>query len=505
LSSKVLKFPEVPSARPSETTAVDTSADLRPWETRRRREHPSRHVNAPGVTASETLAGTLSCLLLVFALLLGGGTRNYLFTDLLVQAFAAGMLVYGLARLRWQALEPGARQLLLLMVLVLAIPLLQLIPLPAFLIQWLPGRGEIYAAREAVGIPTPTFLAWSLDPNATLASLRALLPAAALLLLGVQLSPAWRLRFLAIIIAAALLMVALGLIQIQQGTQSELRFYRPTNTSQAVGQFANANHYASMLVIALIGTFCGVIFHSSVDHRRLRRVLQMLGWLLMGAILLLGIFLSASRAAVMLAVLMSSLMLILALANRKRHRNAFRWLPMIVLAAGLIGIEFGLNKVTPEFENLGDRLRENAIPVVVSLTKHFGGLGTGVGSFPAVYEAYEPVEYLGTRIVNHAHNDWAELWIDAGFLALVMVILFGRWVWQRACELLDDWSSGRPENSQRLAGILVILSLCLHSLLDYPLRTTALSSVFAIACILYLRLPSASARSAELPAENRPT
>lgn len=485
--------------------AVDASSDLRPWETRRRREHSARHANAPGVAANETLAGTLSCLLLIFALLLGGGTRNYLFTDLVVQAFASGVLVYGLARLRWDGLDPCARQLLMLMALVLAIPLLQLIPLPAFLIQWLPGRAEIYAAREAVGISTPTLLAWSLDPNATLASLRALLPAAALLLVGLQLSPAWRLRFIAIIVAAALLMVALGLIQVQQGTQSELRFYKPTNTSSAVGQFANGNHYASMLVIALISAFCGVIFRSAVSHRRSRPVLEMLGWLLMSAILLLGIFLSASRAAVTLASLISALMLALALANRKKHRDAFRWLPIIVLAAGLIAVQFGLNKVTPEFENLGDRLRENVIPVVVSLTKRFDGLGTGVGSFPAVYEAYEPVEYLGAAIVNHAHNDWAELWIDAGFSALMMVILFGRWVWQRACELRLDWSSGRPENSQRLAGMMIILSLCLHSLLDYPLRTTALSSVFAIACILFLRPRSAIARSAELPADRRLT
>lgn len=483
--------------------AVIASAESRPWETRRRREHSARHVHAPVAAEGESLAGALSCLLLIAALLLGGGTRNYLFSDLIVQVLASGILVYGLARLRWHELEPGARQLLVLMVAVLAIPLLQLMPLPASLITSLPGRSEIYAAREAVGISTPAFLAWSLDPNATLASLRALLPAAALLLMGVQLGPLWRLRFIAIVLAAAPLTVGLGLVQVEQGIESGLRFYWPTNTTYAVGQFANANHYAAMLVVALIGTFCGVIFHSSLDHRRSRRVLHMLGWLLMGAVLLLGIFLSASRAAVTLAALMSALMLILALLNRNQSRNAFRWVPIIVLAAGLIAVEFGLNKVTPEFENLGDRLRENVIPVVGSLTKLFGGLGTGVGSFPAVYEAYEPVEFVGSRLVNHAHNDWAEIWVDAGFLALAVVFLFGRWIWLRACELRRDWSSARPDNAQRLAGALIILSLSLHSLLDYPLRTTTLSCVFAIACILFLAPRSTSAHYANLPAERR--
>jgi O-antigen ligase len=451
------------------------------------------------------LAGTLSCLLLIAALLLGGGTRNYLFTDLVVQALASGVLIYGVARLRWESLEPGARQLVLLMALVVAIPLLQLIPLPAFAIQWLPGRSEIYAAREAVGIPTSTFLVWSLDPNATLASLRALLPAAALLLLGVQLSSAWRLRFIAIIVVAALLMVALGVAQVAQGPTSALYFYTPTNKSDAVGLFANRNHYGSMLVIGLIGAFGGVIFHSVQDHRRSRRGLQMLGWLLLGAILLLGIFLSRSRAAVGLATLMSALLLFMALINRNQRRNAFRWLPIIILFGALIAVEFGLNRVLPRFENLEGGQRTDVLPSIVSLTKRFAGTGTGLGSFPAVYEAHEPIEKLGATIINHAHNDWAEIWIDAGFLAVLVVLLFARWFWQRARELRADWASARPENAERLVGALIILSLSLHSLLDYPLRTTALSCVFAVACILFLAPRSADQRSAGLPTERHRT
>jgi hypothetical protein len=483
---------------------VDASAHLRPWEARRRSAHSSRHANAPGVSASDTLAGSLSCLLLVAALLLGGGTRNYLFTDLVVQALASGILIYGLARLRWGALEPGARQLLLLMALVMAIPLLQLIPLPAVVIKWLPGRAEIFAAREALGISTPTFLPWSLDPNATLASLRALLPAAALLLLGVQLSPPWRLRFVAIIVAAALLMVALGVAQVAQGPISALYFYTPTNKTEAVGLFANRNHYGSMLVLGLISAFGGVMFHSVQDHRRSRRVLQMLGWLLLGAILLLGIFLSRSRAAVGLATLMSVLLLFMALINRNQRHNAFRWLPIIILFGGLVAVEFGLNRVIDRFESI-DVAQRTDIPTIVGLTQRFAGTGTGVGSFPTIYEAHEPIEKLGSAIVNHAHNDWAEIWIDAGFPALLIVLLFGGWYWQRACELRADWASARPENAERLVGALIIVSLCLHSLLDYPLRTTALSCVFVIACILFLGPRSAHSRSAGQPDEREPT
>lgn len=469
-----------------------------PFRADRPMRRHSRHADT-GHTSLERdgLPGALASLLLVGALVLGGGTRNWLFSDLVVQVLASGMLIYGLGRLRWPDLDTGARQLLILMALILAIPLLHSVPLPTALLQWVPGRAEIFAAREAVGISTPAFAAWSLDPNATLASLRALLPAAALTLLGIQIGPAWRTRFIAIIVAAALLMVAIGVAQVAQGAASELRFYTPTNEHEAVGLFANRNHYGSMLVAALICGFGGALLHSSTAHRRSQRALHLLGWLLLGAVLLLGIFLSRSRAAVGIAGLMCALLLILAVVNRKQGRNAFRWMPLIILVAGLIAMQFGLNRIAGRFENMDGGQRWDVIPGIVQLSERFAGTGTGMGSFPAVYEAYEPSEKLGARIVNHAHNDWAEVWIDAGLLAVLVLALFGHWCWQRARELVADWKRARPENAERLVGALMILSLCVHSLVDYPLRTTALSCVFVVACLLFLRPPYSADRDPE--------
>lgn len=464
----------------------DSSVIVGPWEQEQRIRTLARVEAAPVDQAADGIAGALASGLLVAALTFGGGTRNYLFSDLFVQLLASLVLVYGLVRLRRTQIEPAAQQLVLLLAALLAVPLVQLIPLPIALVKWLPGRAEIFAAREAVGVVTPAFTSWSLDPGATLASLRALLPASALVLLGVQISPAWRARFVVIVIAAALVMVALGVAQVAQGTASPLRFYVPTNEHEAVGFFANRNHYGSMLVVALICAFGGVVFHSSIAHRRHRRMLQISGWLLLGAVLLLGVFLSRSRSAVALAALVSAVMLLLAVVNRKQERSAFRWLPLIVLAAGLFAVEFGLNKVAGRFETLDGGQRTDVLPGIADLSRRFAGTGTGMGSFPAIYEAYEPDEKLGPKIVNHAHNDWAEIWVDGGILAVLVVVMFGRWCWQRARELRADWANGRPENAQRLVGALIILSLCLHSLLDYPLRTTALSCVFAIGCILLL-------------------
>ena len=44
----------------------------------------------------------------------------------------------------------------------------------------------------------------------------------------------------------------LGFLQMTQGPASDLRFYEVTNPSEAVGFFANRNHFAALLNVTLI-------------------------------------------------------------------------------------------------------------------------------------------------------------------------------------------------------------------------------------------------------------
>jgi O-antigen ligase len=463
--------------------AVDASAEMRPWETRRRREHSSRRLHAPGVAASETLAGTLSCLLLIFALLLGGGTRNYLFTDLVVQLLASVLLVYAVARLRWQTVDQPHRQLLTLLALVLALPLLQLLPLPTALMQWFPGRGELWSEYAGLGLDVPMFAPWSLDPNATLAALRSLLPAAALVLLASQLGLLWRRRLVLIVVAIALLNVPFGIAQVAQGVHSELRPYTPTNVHDAVGLFANRNHYAALLVCGLVFVFGGLLLNARSGMAQSTRALHMIGWMLLGGMLLLGDMLSRSRAGVGLAGLVAMTMLVLAYRRRQEQPQIFRWFLVFIVIGGLLAFQFGFMAIADRLTQAGDQ-RWDVTAGVLAASAKFAWLGSGIGSFPAVYAAYEPIELVGARILNHAHNDWAELWVDLGILLIPMALLLARFLLLRIRELRAGDNLARPEHALRLVGIGVIVVLCVHSLVDYPLRTTAVSCVFALAAVL---------------------
>ena len=120
----------------------------------------------------------------------------------------------------------------------------------------------------------------------------------------------------------------------------------------------------------------------------------------------------------------------------------------------------------------------------------YAPLGSGIGSFDPAYRVVEPVESVGTQFLNHAHNDYAELWVEAGVMGAVVVVAFLIWALVASARI---WLAPERGGAPARAATLVILLLAGHSLVDYPLRTLALAAVFAFACAL-LAAPTPLAR-----------
>ncbi|MBK9657402.1 MAG: O-antigen ligase family protein [Rhodanobacteraceae bacterium] len=226
--------------------------------------------------------------------------------------------------------------------------------------------------------------------------------------------------------------------------------------------------------------------------------------------MLLGIVLSRSRAGVGLAALVSIAMLLLAFVRRREHPQTFRWFLGFVIFGGLLAFQFGFLAIADRLTQAGDQ-RWDVTAGVLAVSSNFSWLGTGIGSFPSVYAAHEPVELVGAKILNHAHNDWAELWVELGVTLIVVATLFAWWLLARLRELISSGSLAQSSQALRLTGIGVLLTLCVHSLVDYPLRTTAVSVVFALGgALACCRLESASprprrdSRSAMAGAERNP-
>jgi O-antigen ligase len=107
-------------------------------------------------------------------------------------------------------------------------------------------------------------------------------------------------------------------------------------------------------------------------------------------------------------------------------------------------------------------------------------MGSGPGSFWFIYPRYDDLQ-TGQLIANHAHNDYLELWLEMRWLfaicAIPVLIAYFFQTWK-------IWRHGalyRVESTllARVAGIGLFI-LLLHCMVDYPLRTTAISVIAAI-------------------------
>lgn len=416
--------------------------------------------------------------------LAGGGTRQGLPVEALLQLVALLLLPYALWRwTRQPPLRPAWWMLAAfgLIVLVLAA---QLVPLPAGLWQSFGGRDELARELTTAGVPVMA-RPISLDPDATLRALFALLPPLTVGLLTLGLRRYQQVRLLQGLLIVAIASAMLGLAQLAAGPDSTLRWHAITNPNGAVGVFANRNHLATLLVIGMPLAAAQMINAGSrivAGEQRPRRTAALVVGMFAGLLLLLGLAMVKSRAGVLLA---GVAMVACALMLWRRHedeqrprRGVKRWLVLSGIAGLVLGIQFGFWGLMQRFEaDPMDDLRWTITRNTLAAADHFGKFGAGAGGFVAAYQSVEPPHDRESILINRAHNDWAEWRLEGGW-PLLAAIAIGLMV--LAWRTVEAWRErGDPAIWQRAAVIGVWLVL-LHSIGDYPLRTTAIACICAV-------------------------
>jgi len=427
----------------------------------------------------------LAGLTLCAAVVLGGGQGTL--GDSLVQLLALALIALAL----WRHHSDAVAQLpawAWIAAVPLLLPLLQLLPLPDALWGWPAERSRIAGEWAASGIEPVTRL--GLVPIGAERALAWMLPAVAMFLTGLQLSSRRRGVLAAVFVVMACITAVLGLAQLAGGSDSPLRFYEITNTGSAVGFFANRNHHASFMAMALPFVLVGTVWWMS--ERREADASQAL-WLVAGiglaALLMAGIFIANSRAGLALGLLGLALALPTALSLR-RGAGVRRVLALAIVVGLALGLQFGLLDVAQQFQRdplQDDRFRTT--PLVLEAARQHAPLGSGLGSFRQVFETHEG-KVTNPEYVNHAHNDAAELWLTGGWLTLVLAVpLAGAFAWA-------GWSAWRPGGSGTRGGKALrqvawtaLLLVLLHSLVDYPLRTTAHLALFGLLAAFLSRPP----------------
>jgi len=441
----------------------------------------------------------------VLAMLFGGGGVQG-WSDAVVQLAALPLLAWSLFKRNPSRLDWLGQWAVSLLFASVALPLLQLIPVPPALWVGLPGRDEFASAYEAAGIALP-WLPISLDPTSTWLAPLSLLPAAAIFLATLSLDQRSRRVLVMLIFIVVFVSVILDLQQTWEGPDSPLRFYASTNLFRAVGFFANANHNAAFLYSAIPFVAAWAI-GLVLDHRR-NITIGLVLLALLTVTIIIGLTATQSRtgmALLLVAGLSGPL-----LAWRHRRDQLGRRLLRLAIAANvvvlLLAFQFGFVAFMQRTEEQG--LKDSRWPVArITAQAAIANLpfGSGFGTFVPVYDQFAPRTLLAETYINHAHNDWLELWLTGGVPAIILVVGFLAWFGVATFRL---WSQPEAPNILDLAlaeaASIVIVLLLLHSVMEFPLRTPTLSVLFAMACAFLIpprRIEKAAPISREIASNN---
>jgi O-antigen ligase len=343
----------------------------------------------------------------------------------------------------------------------------------------------------------------SLDPAATWRGLLALIPAVSIFLAMLSLERQQRRVVILLSVVFAVASLPLDLLQMMGDTDSPLRFYAITNPDRAVGLFANANHHAAFLYCALpFAVSWAIGFMSNHDHGR---AIGMPALLAAVIAVIIALALTHSRAGLALGFIAG--LCCLALIWRDRHTRSRRKLVLYGLGANFIGLlvafQFGFVALANKIEN-ADTIEIIRWPVATVTSQAALAnmpFGSGFGTFVPVYEMHAPRTMLRGYYVNHAHDDWLELWLTGGVPALVIALAFLTWfLWSS----MQVWRRHPPDAIRdpafaRAASIVIAL-LLLHSIVDYPLRSAAIEVLFAAACTLLIPAARGGRDDDSLPA-----
>ncbi|HEX2802575.1 MAG TPA: O-antigen ligase family protein [Sphingomicrobium sp.] len=423
-----------------------------------------------------------------------GGSSTTIWTNLALQIGGVAMIGWAAIARPRQHLDQRATGAYLLLAFGLLVVLLQLIPLPPAIWTELPGRHQLAEALSALG-QAPSWAPISQDSYGSVLTLFAIIPAIAVFVATERLGPSPRGIGLAIV-AGMIGSVFLGALQLGGGSGS-WAYLQARHSPGAIGFFANENHMATLLLVAIPMTAALVV--SAKSERKLSSAARY-G---VGAALLLmvavGIVMNGSRAALGLA-------LPVVLASATIFATAMRWRGLMVtvaalaLAGGVVVV--ASNPIAPVETSTGD---SSALmrPAIWSTTADAIGdtfpAGTGLGTFERAYHWYEDAADVGRQYINHAHNDYLEVVLELGAGGALLILLFLAW-WALAA--IRIWSSALATPFARAAMIATAVILA-QSFVDFPLRTGAISAIFG-ACLglmaQHLRAPAVAK-----PGEFRPT
>lgn len=420
-------------------------------------------------------------VLVLLAVLLGGGGIGYGIRNFAIQGLALLLLAihFPLVVRFWRESSVLLR---ILLGATLALPLLQLVPLPPELWQALPGRDLVVVSHRIAGVGDGAWFPLSLDRARTLVAFTGLIAPATIVMLGSLLPMREKILLGLTLVAGAVLALLWGLVQLSSANEAGLLYPINPRPDVLYATFANRNSTGLMLAT------CTAL---AIGLARWDRPRDLLVSAMVAGLLAVGTLATQSRSSIVLLGLAFGLVLLrLAWPQSRdaetpaRQRRTAGILVGALAALLAIAVAFSAmqgGRVATSLARFDDGATDRPEMWEDGLyaAGQYWPVGSGMGTFDEVFQVHESLEYVSPRRAGRAHSDWIELGIEAGLAGLALALAWLAWAAAAAWRALRHgpyWPA--------LAGGCGVAALALQSLLDYPLRNQTVLCIAALMVVL---------------------
>ncbi|NLW50995.1 MAG: O-antigen ligase family protein [Candidatus Brocadiaceae bacterium] len=437
----------------------------------------------------------------------------YLLVSLLV---GAGTCLWLLSVIRCPAARLRAPLTTVSLLLLVGLVLFQMLPLPGGLTARLnplgaqarEARVQTFEAMRTAGADDyllggadeqPEWAGVSAAPGATLRSLYLLVAYVCVFLVlanGIQSSAQLRRTAVALTVSG-FIMAAVGMAHKFSGSRLLLWFHVPRFGGSLFGPFTNRNHYAAFMNL-MVGVTLGLLMAASmVRMHGAQTWRERVAWLSTRAanrVVLIGFALLVMTASVWVSLSrggISSLIVAFGAAGvagvllaRGGRRPRLMAAVALLVVGGLVWVGW-----RPVFDRMGTLAeldpaadsRTEATRATLEVFRTAPLAGVGFGAYQHVFPIFQTGGIQFGRWA-HAHNDYAQLLAEGGLPAAVLVLL-------AAVTLLATvrrrWRRSAPHRRAMAAGLLVaLITIALHSLVDYGLHKPAITFMLAAVAAL---------------------
>jgi O-antigen ligase len=171
--------------------------------------------------------------------------------------------------------------------------------------------------------------------------------------------------------------------------------------------------------------------------------------------------------------------------------GARTWLRVSALVAGVLIVQFTLYGLLVRLEaDPLDRYRWELAANTLQAAGPARGTGLGLGTFVHAYDEIGDESADMEPYVNHAHDDYVELWLEGGLPAAALVVtalvMIGWQLRKNLRRAQGEQGKGRSDRGLRLGSALALLLIALHSIVDYPLRTLTIATFCSLLAAVLL-------------------